>query len=380
MPDKSQRWKTFRFLAACLLLIPAAHSDTASQATPFGAKLDIDIPHGTMKSEVKHYEFPISLQSNAGDQRTGDLTVNCSTSLHCQPLKQKVLFSKPQLKSLSVDLGEALNSAEIDLVMTVSDGSTLRAARPLNFGLWDSVESIGSDFPRELMGGNPESAHLWLEGPNGVKLSPTTLVHLAVTAKDGCAQVRTVKTEQKETSSNSGLWTTIDIPGWKNETIDTLSVEPNIWLNSFCTLEVDVESAGDRMTVASLKLNVKPNYWAALVFCLLGAFVQYVLAGMVQVVLATRANEKVSFLKVFVGSNGVEIIEPALKGIIAFVISYILNTTEIVQFKGADKSSLIGFVIFGFLIGFWQLKPLWEAIKKLSNPSANTSSAQGAAP
>ena len=213
-----------------------------------------------------------------------------------------------------------------------------------------------------------------------IKLSPTTLVHLAVIAKDGCAQVRTVKTEQKESSSNSGLWTTIDIPGWKNETIDTLSVEPNIWSNSVCTLEVDVESAGDRMTVASLKLNVKPNYWAALVFCLLGAFAQYVLAGMVQVVLATRANEKVSFLKVFVGSNCVEIIEPALKGVIAFVISYILNTTEIVQFKGADKSSLFGFVVFGFLIGFWQLKPLWEAIKKLSNPPANTPPAQEATP
>jgi len=376
MLGRSKRWKTLRFLAACLLLIPAADSDSASQVTSFGTKLDIDIPHGTMKPEVKHYNFPISLQANAGDKRTGDLTVNCSTSLHCQPLTQKVLLSKPQLKPLSVDLAETLNSGEIDLIMKVSDGSTLTASRPLNFGLWDAVESIGSDFPRELIGGASESAHLWLEGQGGVKISPTTLVHLAVIAKDGCAQVRAVKTEQKESSSNYGLWTTIDIPGWKNETIDSLSVEPNIWGNSFCTLEVDVESAGDRMTVAFLKLNVKPNYWAALIFCLLGAFAQYVLAGMVQVVLATRANEKVSFLKVFVGLNCVEIIEPALKGMIAFVISYILSTTEIVQFKGADRSSLIGFVIFGFLIGFWQLKPLWDAIKKLSNPPANTSQIQ----
>lgn len=262
--------------------------------------------------------------------------------------------------------------------MKVSDGSILTMSRPLNFGLWDSVESIGSDFPRELMGGNPESAHLWLEGPGGAKLSPTSRVHLSVIPKDGCAQVRTVSMNQKGNSSNAGLWTTIEIPEWKNETIDTLSVSPNIWGNSVCTLEVAVESAGDRMAVTSLKLTVKPNYWAAFVFCVLGAFAQYVIAGMVQVVLATRANERVSFLKVFVGSNGVEIIEPVLKGIIAFVISYILNTTEIVQFKGADTSSLIGFVIFGFLIGFWQLKPLWEAIKKLSNPPATTSPTQEA--
>jgi hypothetical protein len=320
-----------------------------------------------------HYDFAFILQSSAGDHRTGELVVDCSRRLHCQPLTQKVSLSNPKLKKLSVDLEEeGLNSAEIDLSLKLSDGTTLNASRPLNFGLWNSVESIGSDFPREIMGGKPANAHLWLEGAGGAKLTPTTVVQLTVISRDGCAQLRTQKAVQTPLSIAS-FWAAIDIPSWNNETLDTLSVAPNIWGNSVCNLEVAAESAGERKALAFLKLTIKPNYWPAFAFCLIGAFAQYVLAGMVQVVLATRANQKVSFLTVFVGSNAVEIIEPALKGVIAFVISYVLNTTEIVQFKGADSSSFIGFFVFGFLIGFWQLKPLWDAIKKLSSaPTAST--------
>ena len=106
--------------------------------------------------------------------------------------------------------------------------------------------------------------------------------------------------------------------------------------------------------------------------CLFGVILQYLLSGLVQLVLAARAKQKPSLSIIFVGANGVEIIETVLKGTLAFLLAFMLDTTDLVQFKSADQSSLSGFAILGFLIGFWQLKPLWDAIRNFSKATAPT--------
>jgi hypothetical protein len=330
--------------------------------------LEIEIPHGTLKSDLKHYSFPIRLQAIGSDRRQGELNVHCSNGLVCTPLAQNVSFSNPNLTPLAVDIQETLNSAEIDLNLSTSDGKLLLVTSgTLNFGLWDSVESIGSDFSTELMGGAPSGGRLWLEDLSGGKLRPTSIVQLEIIPRNGCARVKSVNTGPDAKAVNFGPYATVKIDAWHNVTSDELWVEPNVWNNSVCLLDVNVMSGRNQMASTSLKLSIKPNYLAAFLFCLFGAFVQYVLAGLVQLVLATRADQKVSFRKIFVGSNFVEIIEALLKGSIAYLLAYILNTTDIVQFRGANRGSLLGFAIFGFLIGFWQLKPLWEAIRRLSD-------------
>jgi hypothetical protein len=334
------------------------------------SNLEIVVPHSALKPEVKKYEFTVKLWPSAGDSRQAELIVRCSPTpgLSCSPEKQKVSLSDPKLSPITARVEDELNAAEIDADLHINDGTALTASRSLDFGLWNSMTNVGNDFPLDFVGGSPRGAHLWLEGANGAKLKPTTTIQIDVRSRDGCAEVKKVNQNEDERSVQFGPIASINIAAWHEKTSGTVWVNPGLWSKSDCSLDLVLKSGNEEKQWKTIQLSIKPNYGPAFLMCLLGALAQYFVANLVQIVLATRAKEKVVLRELFIGPNGVEIIETLLKGTLAYLISYLLNTTEIIQFKGADKSSLLGFAIIGFLIGFWQLKPLWDAIRKLSNP------------
>jgi hypothetical protein len=360
--------KIYTYFSFILLLLATILSNSIKcQDVRPDSTLEIVVPHGALKPEVKQYQFPVNLWPSAGDKRRAELTVRCSSGLSCYPAKQTVSLSDPKLSPITAQLQDELNSAEIDADLHISDGTAFSVSRSLDFGLWSSMPNLGNDFPADFVGGSPRGAHLWLESANGGKLKPTTTIQIDVRSHDGCAQVKTVKQNEDESSVQFGQVASINIAAWYENTSGTVWVNPGLWSRSDCSLDVILKSGNEERQWKTIKLSIRPNYGPALLMCLVGALAQYLIANLVQIVLATRAREKVVIRDLFVGQNGVEIIETLLKGTLAYLIAYILNTTEIIQFKGADKSSLLGFAIIGFLIGFWQLKPLWDAIRKLSN-------------
>jgi hypothetical protein len=317
------------------------------------------------------FSFTVQIFPNISDKRTGVLTVTCDTGLSCSPSQQVVSLSAPNLQQFSAQSVDDvdLNSAEIDVTLAIDNGPKLSDSKFLDLGLLESISNIGNDMPSDLVGGRSSSFHLWLSAANGSQLRPSSTVFVEVSSLDNCAELKAVGPKEEESSKKFGFKAPATILGGDIEANSVIWVRSSLWSQSSCQLEVAVNSSKGNLTRRRLLLSIKPDFKPAILFCFLGCILQYVVAGLVKIVFLARTKKPVDLGTIFVGSNGVEIIETLLKGCLAFGLAFVLNTTQLVRFGGANNNSLLGYGTFSFLIGFWQLQPLWEAIRQLSGSS-----------
>lgn len=346
-----------------LLLLASAHAFSSDRDDL--SKPAIIVSHSPEVKDHK-FTFEVRLYPNPSDKRKATLSVICSRGLKCAPLQQSVSLAAPNIQPFIAEEIEELNSAEIDISLAIDGGKVLGDAQVLDFGLIKSIARIGSDAPKEFKAGEARPVHFWLEDSAGARVKPTSTVFIEISKSTDCAGLKAVPTDVDPKTRQFGDGASTNIPEWRNEALDAIWIAPYHWNQGSCQLDLLLTSAGQPIFRSTLVVPTSPDYGTALIACLLGGVVQYLLASLVQIVLLARSKSQVNFYQIFVGPNGVEIIETLLKALLAYLLAYILNTTELVQFKGAGNNSLLGFGTFAFLLGFWQLKPLWDAIRNLS--------------
>ena len=352
-----------------------ASSSTASAAVAQASATSPDFQilgnHSSLRDQTK-LEFPLRVPKFSGDPRSGKLTVICSDGLTCSPETQVVVLAAGTATAITAIKAEGLNSADISAQLEIDGERTLTAVRALDFGLWATVTAVGYE-TNELIGGESRALHVWLEDGSGSKIKVTSPIQVEMSSSDGCVELKTVNRTEKSDAKNFGTATSTTIKGWQVQSEGEIWIRPVLWTAGVCDIQVVLQSAGIAMWSKKLHLRVKPNYLPAFLMSCAGAGIQYLLAALMRIAAAARGGKRISLRDNFVGSNGVEIIETLLKGSFAFVLAFFLNTMELIQFKGADKSSLLGFGVFGFLIGFWQLPALWEVFRKFSSATGDAS-------
>jgi hypothetical protein len=357
-----------RHISALFWLAMALGPSGRAQAPDIQPKPSILVAPSPTVSDHR-FLFSVKVYAIPGDKREATLSVFCSEDLTCSPDQQLVNTSEAKVLPFTATLEDNANSAEISVQLAIKgDPNPISTSKALDFGLWNSVSKVGNSDPEELVGGSESKIRLWLQDSKGNKIRPSSNIQIEASST-GCIALKTILLNENEKSKAYGNAAATAIKAGAVEASEALWLKPGYWTRSQCNLDVVLSSGGEIQNRFSISLPIKSNYLPALAICLLGAFCQFFLAALVNLAIAARAKETVVLKALFVGAYGVEIIDMFLKGTLAFVLAYILDSTDIIKFKSANSTSLSGFCVFAFLIGFWQIQPLWAALSRMAKGS-----------
>ena len=283
---------------------------------------DNPLPSGQTK-----FEFQLHVPQFNADPRSVMLKVTCSDGLTCVPATQMVALATGIAVPLTVTKSEGLTSADISAQLEIDNDTTLTAVRALDFGLWSAVVKVGHD-AEQLVGGESRALHFWLEDAKGLKIRVTSTIQMEMSSLDGCVELKTANPKEKADAKAFGKSISTTINKWQEEAEGAIWIHPVLWTAGGCAVDIILRSGGIQTKRYKLPLQVKPSYLPAFLMSCAGAGIQYLLAGLMRIAAAARGGKVISFNGIFVGPNGVEIIETLLKGSFAFVLAFVLNRAE----------------------------------------------------
>jgi hypothetical protein len=314
----------------------------------------------------------VSIPETDGPTESAVIRIVCTPSdVRCEPDMEHITL--PAAISIPVKVSPMnFNSVEIDAQVEAHGKNQPATPRFVDLGLSVAFHSLGNDIPAEgISAGDSVPIGFWLEDKDHVAQRADSGIQITVKARDKCLLTQTVELKK---NPDEKAFKDIPFQAFFKHSFPRMNqmlyVRAPMFGAGKCVLDVALstgEGQFDRPTVISI--IVRPYWPIILLMCTIGSLSQLVFAGLTRLAAANRKTHKkfVDLVRVFLGQKGSQPAEFLLKGLGGGVIALLLEYTKLVHFGSIDASSKLGYAVFGFLIGFWDVDSLVSLLRSIAH-------------
>jgi hypothetical protein len=355
-------------LAATFCMTTATSQVTVSLPEP-----SISLRHPVPAQSPVTYAIDIKIPESNGDAKLALIHVICwPQEVDCKPTSGQVSLGPASSTSVVVDIPANINSVEIDAQLDAPGRAPQPAkSRFLDLGLSTSIHSIRHDIAADgISAGETVPIGFWFASKDGSALRPDSKIHVVISPRDHCVETKTVDHggDPDAASFSSGPFKAV-IDSQNPHMTSDFYVRAPFWAVGKCLMDVLLYAGDDEFDrPESIAIDVKPHLAVIALLCVSGSLLQLLLAGLRRLAMTTGSGSvKSDIFAAFIGPKYRLLSEALAKGLGALVLALCLEHAKIVNFGSVDGSSRLGYILLGFLVGFWSLHKLFATLKSLAH-------------